>query len=679
MPPFLLTPPHLSSRDTSDGPPLSDAARLYLARSRSYTSQQRDVPDAKRSRPAGAAASSTSRQQRPPMLRSASSVRRTTASVNDWIADSGIADLPLTPAQQSCPYPEGDAAHLGSRAIGSAAWSAAPPEPSFGAHGGERYATPESSPEGADELARGASLPPVAGPSRAATLPGRSAFVKRDDLTAKALARAASLSSSSSTGAAAATAGFDRHRGDSAAASTQRPQPAGEKDRFVSGLVGASVLAIESIWGPSAPASSASPAPSSLSGASNPGVLPLQWFVKEVLRRSRTSCSTLQLALYYLHKSRRDIRDAVARADASRIEIVRLEQELKEVRARAASPSLASSSSYPSPPRSPSDELDAAHAVHASALASELGERFSELVEAQNSPVLCGRRMFLAALISASKYLQDRNYSNRAWAKISGLAVGEINKNERAFLKVIQFQLHLRAEDFQRWTERLATLSPTPSPQSSPADPAAAEPLRQGLSRSASEYAAAPDSAAAQLVAGARAHGPLTAAGRSALSRGHSAAAVLGQGQGHHARARSLSQASHAAAQASTSASDVRARGFPIAQPMAYRQPAPAAGPGYDAGDLSDAEGIAAPSSAYSASSSFSSNLGSGPAEPRKVRALPTRRGALPRARTGVAPAASLVPASWASGSAASSPMDVDAVHHGGVGAARRVDAVSAH
>ncbi|GAA5897272.1 hypothetical protein JCM8208_003776 [Rhodotorula glutinis] len=679
MPPSLPTPPHPSSRDASVGPPLSDAARLYLARSRSYTSQQRDVPDAKRSRPAAAAVplSSASRQQRPPLSHSASSSRRT-ASVNDWMADSGVADLPLTPAQQSCPYPEGDGSRLGARAARAAAWSAAPPEPSFGAHGGERYATPESSPEGADELARGAPLEPVAGPSRAATLPGRSAFVKRDDLTAKALARAASLSvSSSSSGAvaAAASTGLERHhRRESAAAAGQRQQqPVGEKDRFVTGLVGASVLAIESIWGPSSLASSASPAPSSLSAASNPGVLPLQWFVKEVLRRSRTSCSTLQLALYYLHKSRRDIRDAVARADASRTEIVRLEQELKAVRARAASPSLASSSSYPSPPRSPSDELDAAHAVHASALASELGERFSELVEAQNSPVLCGRRMFLAALISASKYLQDRNYSNRAWAKISGLAVGEINKNERAFLKVIQFQLHLRAEDFQRWTERLATLSPTPSPQSSPADPVAAEPLRQGLSRSASEYVAVPDSAAPQLVAGARAHGPLTAAGRSALSRGHSAAAVLGQGQGHHHHARTPS------ASASAATSDARARGFPIAQPMAYRQPASAAGPGYGAGDLSDVEGVAAPSSVYSASSSLSSSLGSGPAEPRKVRALPTRRGALPRARAAGAPAASLVPASWASGSAASSPMDVDAVHHGGVAAARRVDAVSAH
>ena len=33
----------------------------------------------------------------------------------------------------------------------------------------------------------------------------------------------------------------------------------------------------------------------------------------------------------------------------------------------------------------------------------------------------CGRRTFLSALILASKYLQDRNYSARAWNKISGL------------------------------------------------------------------------------------------------------------------------------------------------------------------------------------------------------------------------------------------------------------------
>ncbi|CAG8837105.1 6857_t:CDS:2, partial [Cetraspora pellucida] len=43
----------------------------------------------------------------------------------------------------------------------------------------------------------------------------------------------------------------------------------------------------------------------------------------------------------------------------------------------------------------------------------------------------CGRRMFLASLIIASKYLQDRNYSNSAWSKICGLSVKDINEIER--------------------------------------------------------------------------------------------------------------------------------------------------------------------------------------------------------------------------------------------------------
>lgn len=100
------------------------------------------------------------------------------------------------------------------------------------------------------------------------------------------------------------------------------------------------MIAIESIWGPSP-------------RASTPGaVLPLQWFVKEVLRRSRTSCSTLQVALYYLHRARREIRAAVA-----------------------------SQSAYPSPPATPIEGHDA-----------------EQPDEGETSPVLCGRRMCVPPL-----------------------------------------------------------------------------------------------------------------------------------------------------------------------------------------------------------------------------------------------------------------------------------------
>jgi hypothetical protein len=392
--------------------------------------------------------------------------------------------------------------------------------------------------------------------------------------------------------------------------------------------------------------------------AGGESVIPLQNFVKEVLRRSRTSCSTLQLALYYLHKSRRGIREAVSRAEASRDEIVRLEQELAECKRRAAA-AAAPEDSYPSPPQSPSEHHQAevvaqAHAVHASAVAAELGERFTALVAAQNSPVLCGRRMFLAALISASKYLQDRNYSNRAWAKISGLPVGEINGNERAFLKVVDFKLHLPAEEFQRWTERLAALA---SPASSPVEPAQPQPQSSSsssssrLSRSASTYVSlSPEQV--QLAAGIRANGPLTASARQALSRGHSAAAVLGP----------LS-------------TTTREKGFPIATARAGAAPASFATKveqPQPTSVLMQYREVASPSTMSSTSSSSSSSssfedgtepdVGSQLAPKRQLRSLPVRRvnGFATRLsslqqqqqqRASVSsPAAVYVPLSWSSG-----------------------------
>ncbi|TEB30807.1 hypothetical protein FA13DRAFT_1630008 [Coprinellus micaceus] len=46
------------------------------------------------------------------------------------------------------------------------------------------------------------------------------------------------------------------------------------------------------------------------------------------------------------------------------------------------------------------------------------------------SPLLCPRHAFLAALILASKFTQDKCYSNCAWAKLSGLPPREIGRCE---------------------------------------------------------------------------------------------------------------------------------------------------------------------------------------------------------------------------------------------------------
>ena len=136
-------------------------------------------------------------------------------------------------------------------------------------------------------------------------------------------------------------------------------------------------------------------------------------------------------------------------------------------------------------------------------------------VSHDKNPLLCGRRMFLAALICASKFLQDRNYSNQAWAKIAGLDVAELSRNERVFLLLIKYDLFLGADDFKKCeppcsqilgipadsydftgTERLADLKTMPpqGPAVTPATSYKALPsaTRQPLERRASEYPPAP-------------------------------------------------------------------------------------------------------------------------------------------------------------------------------------------
>lgn len=159
---------------------------------------------------------------------------------------------------------------------------------------------------------------------------------------------------------------------------------------------------VEVIWPLSVPSSRCE-------STSGRGVLPLRTFIQETLRRSRTSYSTLQVALYYLIL----IKAHVPKHDFT------MEQAEDNASFRA---------------------------------------------------LQCGRRMFLAALILASKYLQDRNYSARAWSKISGLKVCEINTNEMAFLAAVNWKLHITDPVWERWQEvvlRHTPSMPPPSPGAS--------------------------------------------------------------------------------------------------------------------------------------------------------------------------------------------------------------------
>jgi hypothetical protein len=165
------------------------------------------------------------------------------------------------------------------------------------------------------------------------------------------------------------------------------------KVNFVDNLVDSASQIVETIW----PLSAVSLRSDSSTGCK--GVLPLRTFIQETLRRSRTSYSTLQVALYYLIK----VKPHVPKHDLTK------EQPRDKPLARA---------------------------------------------------MQCGRRMFLAALILASKYLQDRNYSARAWSKISGLNTVEINQNELMFLEAVGWRLHIPEALFQRWTDIVLKFTP---------------------------------------------------------------------------------------------------------------------------------------------------------------------------------------------------------------------------
>lgn len=77
--------------------------------------------------------------------------------------------------------------------------------------------------------------------------------------------------------------------------------------------------------------------------------------------------------------------------------------------------------------------------------------------------VKCGRRMFLAALICAHKYLYDNTFTNASWAKISKLPVKEINQAERSLLEMLDYRLFVSTELYQKFEAQLQEAMPEQS------------------------------------------------------------------------------------------------------------------------------------------------------------------------------------------------------------------------
>ncbi|KAI9310633.1 cyclin-domain-containing protein, partial [Dichotomocladium elegans] len=144
------------------------------------------------------------------------------------------------------------------------------------------------------------------------------------------------------------------------------------------------VQAIASIW----------PNASNQPSAGNRPIANLNTFLHHILKHSRTTHSTLQLAIFYLFRIRPRVieqRNAITTANST--------------------------------------DVNYGSDVY----------------------IGCGRRMFLAALICAHKFLQDKTYKNSAWSKVSGLSVAEVNHAERVMLQLLDWSLYVRKDTYDRW------------------------------------------------------------------------------------------------------------------------------------------------------------------------------------------------------------------------------------
>ncbi|KAI9262701.1 cyclin-domain-containing protein [Sporodiniella umbellata] len=73
----------------------------------------------------------------------------------------------------------------------------------------------------------------------------------------------------------------------------------------------------------------------------------------------------------------------------------------------------------------------------------------------KNPYIHCGRRMFLAALITASKYLNDKTYKNKVWAEMANLNVKEVNQIEASFLELVNYELYVSGAVYGKWIQLL--------------------------------------------------------------------------------------------------------------------------------------------------------------------------------------------------------------------------------
>jgi PHO85 cyclin-5 len=200
-------------------------------------------------------------------------------------------------------------------------------------------------------------------------------------------------------------------------------------------------------------------------------LLPIRGFVHEVLRRSRTSTGVLQTALCYLEAVRSKVPGILEKEQMRQAHPELFEEEDPSVRIVLGTTIGADNSQVGADPlcacldmqqNAISDVVDTCPQEPLTAppteiiadsevafnnppplccAASKIPAAPLAPLPPSPSPLLCPRRTFLACLILASKFMQDRSYSNKAWAKLAGLPPREIGRCERALGEALEWRL----------------------------------------------------------------------------------------------------------------------------------------------------------------------------------------------------------------------------------------------
>ena len=185
----------------------------------------------------------------------------------------------------------------------------------------------------------------------------------------------------------------------------------------------------------------------SLPPGNDSDLLPIRSFVHEVLRRSRTSGIVLQTALCYLEAVRPEVPNLLREEKMGIRAYYEPESRiLPATEAEIAQEAMLNVLETSEEIEGNDDGMNTvriADDVHDfDSEPKNSHETFSPSTSASlPSPLLCPRRTFLASVILASKFSQDKCYSNRAWAKLSGLPPREIGRCERALGQALGWRL----------------------------------------------------------------------------------------------------------------------------------------------------------------------------------------------------------------------------------------------